>query len=172
MSILMRFFFFFTLFPLVFQEVGAAFLWAEQRHHWRGRGNVLQGPTGKRSGNITRGLKKHSAKPEKPGSRRQTPPCDQCLLERQTTAISPGAAGALFWFLSRPGTVAMSDSLIGSWLTLVSFFLSSYTFFSLLFNEFPLVFPDTVRGWNGGGVIVSKFPGPVQGQEEEAVVLE
>lgn len=54
----------------------------------------------------------------------------------------------------------------GSWLTLAFFHpkLFLFFFFSSSSMNFLLFFPDTVCGWNSG-VIVSKFPGPVQGQE-------
>lgn len=67
----------------------------------------------------------------------------------------------LFWFLSRPGTVAICDSCTLALRWLWPLFIFIFFFSS---NEFPLVFPDTVCKRNSG-IIVSKFPGPVLGQK-------
>lgn len=102
---------------------------------------------------------KYLFKPESEGQRR-TPP---------GTSISSQAcaAGVLscccFCFDSSPGlgqSPSVTHILALAWLW--PFFI--FNFFFFFFNEFPLVFPDTVRGWNKS-VIVSKFPGPVQGQQ-------
>ena len=107
-------------------------------------------------------VREHYTRPESQRARRQrwTPPGTPYLLTGQHGRRS-GLLGLLFWFLSRPGTVAIGDSHILALGWLWPLFHLKLFFF---FNEFPLVFPDTVHGWNSG-VIVSKFPGPVQGQE-------
>lgn len=66
----------------------------------------------------------------------------------------------LFWFLPRPGTVAIHDSCILALRWLWPLFISAFFFFSM---NFLLFFQ--IQYMDESGVIVSKFPGPAQGQE-------
>lgn len=129
-------------------------LWAEA---WPRVGNVfLYVP----QGNSQEAPQHFTTRPEEapPGTPHNQPPPTSSSPEACRLTTVTWWCFFLLWFLSGSGTLAIKWlTHIGSWLTLASFHLK-------LFNEFPLVFPDTVHGWKSG-VIVSKFPGPVQGQE-------